>query len=167
MTVPAPPRRYYVVPPSGPAVGFDREEAAVAAAKAYGEGAHVVDTLATPYHPMASCIEQGEPVYLPIGAWDTRCSLDDSLIEAVKKGAAPIVQAFLAKGASVTARDGKGGTALHWAAARGVPDCLRVLLAAGADASARDAHGTTPLALARRKARPELVAILEAAGAAE
>ena len=167
MAVPAPPRRYYVVPPTGPAVGFDREEAAVAAAKAYGEGAYVVDTLATPYHPMASRIERGEPVYLPVGAWDTRCSLDASLIEAVKKGAAPIVLAFLAKGASVAARDAKGGTALHWAVARGVPDCLRALLAAGADAAASDAQGTTPLALARRKAKPDMIAILEAAGATE
>ncbi len=41
------PYRYYVPSPDGRAIfGFESTEAAETAARAYGEGAHVVDTLA-------------------------------------------------------------------------------------------------------------------------
>ena len=53
--------RYYVVSPSGAAVvGFDSAEVAARVAVKYGESAHIVDTRAAPYHPMA---EDGRTVY--------------------------------------------------------------------------------------------------------
>jgi hypothetical protein len=105
--------RYYVVSPGGEgAFGYDSAEAARAVACDYGPGAHIVDTAAMPYHPMVHRVDDGgEPVYLEYGAWDTRVGADRNLIEAIKKGYAPIVQAFLAKGANVNATDGDGGTA--------------------------------------------------------
>ena len=160
--------RYYVIPPAGEAAfGYDSAEAARAVAQEYGEGAHVVDTAAMPYYPMVERIEKGEPVYLEYGAWDTRVDRDRNLIEAVKKGYAPIVQAFLAKGADAGAADKTGGTALIWAVARGRPETVRLLLDKGADVNARDADGMTALALARRRNAEEIAEILLAAGAEE
>ncbi len=160
--------RYYVIPPGGEAAfGYDSAEAARAVARDYGEGAHVIDTAAMPYYPMAERIEGGEPVYLEYGAWDTRVDRDRNLIEAVKKGYAPIVQAFLAKGADAKAADDTGGTALIWAVARGRAETVRLLLGSGAEVNARDADGMTALALAKRKNAQELAEILLAAGAEE
>jgi hypothetical protein len=158
--------RYYVIPPGGEeAFGYDSAEAARAVGREYGEGAHIVDTAAMPYYPMVERIEDGQPVYLEYGAWDTRVDRDHNLIEAVKKGYAPIVQAFLAKGADVNAADNSGGSALIWAVARGRAETVRLLLASGADVNAQDADGMTALALARRKKAQELAEILLAAGA--
>ena len=158
--------RYYVIPPGGEdAFGYDSSEAAKGVAREYGDGAHVVDTAAMPYYPMVERIEAGEPVYLEYGAWDTRVGRDRNLIEAVKKGYAPIVQAFLAKGADVNAADDTGGTALIWAVARGRAETVRLLLDSGAAVNARDADGMTALALARRKNAQEIADILLAAGA--
>ena len=159
--------RYYVVSPGGEgAFGYDSAEAARAVACDYGPGAHIVDTGAMPYYPMVHRVDEvGEPVYLEYGAWDTRVGVDRNLIEAVKKGYPPIVQAFLAKGANVNAADGDGGTPLIWAVARGQPETVRLLLESGADANAADAEGMTALALARRRNAPELAEILLAAGA--
>jgi hypothetical protein len=109
--------------------------------------------------------DAGEPVYLEYGAWDTRVGVDRNLMEAVKKGYPPIVQAFLAKGANVNAADGDGGTPLIWAVARGQPETVRLLLESGADANAADAEGMTALKLAERKKLPEIAEILVAAGA--
>jgi hypothetical protein len=158
--------RYYVVSPSGAAVvGFDRAEVAARVAVEYGEGAHIVDTRATPYHPMAEIVRDGAPVYLEHGAWDTRTNPDLNLIEAVKKGCPAITRAFFAKAADIDAADKNGGTALIWAVAKGEPETLRLLIAAGADLDARDSKATSALVLARRKNRADLVEILEAAGA--
>lgn len=158
--------RYYVIPPGGEdAFGYDSAEAARVVALDFGEGAHVIDTAAMPYYPMAERIEGGAPVYLEYGAWDTRVDNDRNLIEAVKKGYAPIVQAFLAKGANVDAADDTGGTALIWAVARGRAETVRLLLDSGAAVNARDADGMTALALARRKDAREIAEILLAAGA--
>jgi hypothetical protein len=161
--------RYYVVSPGGEgAFGYDSAEAARAVACDYGPGAHIVDTAAMPYHPMVHRVDDGgEPVYLEYGAWDTRVGADRNLIEAIKKGYAPIVQAFLAKGANVNATDGDGGTPLIWAVARGRPETVRLLLESGADVGARDADGMTALVLARRRNAQELAEILLAAGAEE
>ncbi len=161
--------RYFVVSPDGETcVGYERRDIAKGAALEYGEGAHIVDTEARPYEPMVMRIEGREPVYLEHGAWDTRGSADDNLIEAVRHGYAPIVRAYLAKGAQVDARDERnGGTALIWAAAGKSPEVVRLLLDMGADVDARDRGGMTALAIARRKERAENIALLEAAGAEE
>ena len=159
--------RYYVVSPGGEGVfGYDSAEAARAVACDYGPGAHIVDTGAMSYYPMVHRVDEtGEPVYLEYGAWDTRVGVDRNLIEAVKKGYPPIVQAFLAKGANVNAADGDGGTSLIWAVARGQPETVRLLLESGADANAADGEGMTALRLAERKKLPEIAEILVAAGA--
>jgi hypothetical protein len=158
--------RYYVISPSGAAVvGYDNSEVAARVAVEYGEGAHIVDTQATPYHPMAEIVRDGAPVFLEHGAWDTRADPALNLIEAVKKGCPAITRAFLAKTTDIDAADKNGGTALIWAVAKGESESLRLLIAAGADTAARDAKATSALGLARRKNRADLTEILEAAGA--
>ena len=165
------PYRYYVRSPDGRAIfGFEKPEAAEFVALEYGVGASFVDTLAQAYMPMLQLVEtvEGKPrlVLGPIGGWDTgRFSLERDLIEAVKKGYVAIVHAFLAKGASVNARDGKGGSALHWAAARGKPEVARLLLAEGADASVYDAAGRSPLDVAEGRGQAEIAALLRQKGA--
>jgi ankyrin repeat protein len=71
------------------------------------------------------------------------------------------VHAFLEKGASARATDAKGGTALHWAVARGNADTVRLLLAAGADPATPDATGRTPLDLAKSRGATTIAALIE------
>ncbi len=139
----AEPYRYYVRSPDGRAIfGFESPEAAETAARAYGEGAHVVDTLAQAYRPMLQEMRGGELVIAGFGGWDTgRFGLDRDLIEGIKKGHVAIAHAFLAKGADANARDKHGGTALHWAVGGGRPEIVELLLEQGADPTARDAEG--------------------------
>jgi len=114
--------RFYVISPNGRMIlGLDLAEAAEATALEYGDGAQVVDTLAKNYQPMLQEVMNGELVISGVSGWDTGKpgQLDRDLIEAVKKGRAVIVRAFLEKGASANARDRNGGTALHWAAGTG------------------------------------------------
>jgi len=158
--------RFYVISPNGRMIlGLDLAEAAEATALEYGDGAQVVDTLAKNYQPMLQEVMNGELVISGVSGWDTGKpgQLDRDLIEAVKKGRAVIVRAFLEKGASANARDRNGGTALHWAAGGGKPEIVELLLDAGADASAVDHNGLTPLDVARRRGREAVVAILEKA----
>jgi len=157
-------RRFFVLSPdANRSDSFDSRGGAEAAALAWGEGAHIVDTVAQVYHPIAQRIENGATLYLEYGAWNTAVSADQNVIEAVKKGYAPIVRAFLNAGGSVNARDANGGSALHWAVARGDRATVELLLAAGADAKAVDAKGQTPLDVATRKNRDEIAGLLPAA----
>ncbi|KAB2847155.1 MAG: ankyrin repeat domain-containing protein [Hyphomicrobiaceae bacterium] len=155
--------RYFVRSADGRAIyGFEKLAAAETAAKAYGDGANLIDTLAQAYFPMLQTVAGGEIVYAGFGGWDTgRFALERDLIEAVKKGHPAIVHAFLEKGASARATDAKGGTALHWAVARGKLESVRLLLTAGADPAVKDATGQTPLDLARKRGNTEIVALLE------
>lgn len=163
-----PPRtyRYYVRSPDGRAIyGFDRLEAATAVALEYGVGAALVDTLAQAYYPIIQEVQATasgkELVFGAVGGWDTgRFGLDRDLIEAVKKGSAAIAHAFLAKGADPNARDGHGGPALHWAAARGKADIVSLLLQSGADVQATDGKGQSALDVARGRNAAEVVALL-------
>jgi hypothetical protein len=167
MPMAAKPRRYYVVSPDNRfATGYDRPEAAETAALGFGEGAHVVDTVGTPYKPAVMMVEGGELAYVGYGSFDSRLGLDANLIEAVKKGYPPAVKAFLARGADPDATDRNGGTALIWAVARGKAEVVRQLIEAGAEVSRADPDGTTPLGLATRKNKPTLIEILRDAGAA-
>ena len=159
-------RRYYVIPADErDIVSVDKPELAARFAVELGDGAHIVDTEAAAYFPMVQRIEDGEAVYLEYGGWDTSIGLDANLIQAAKKGYAPLVRAFLAKGAAAGAADGDGGTALIWAVAGGDGDCVALLIAAGADIDASDADGTTALALAQRKGRTAIAELLTRAGA--
>ncbi len=163
------PRRYYVRSPDGKAIaGYDNADTAKFVALEYGEGAHLVDTKAEAYHPMALRVENGELVYLEIGGWDTgRADVDRDLIEGIKKGHVAIVHAFLAKGADPGATDRNGGPALIWAVARGNAGIAELLLAHGADVNARDEDGTSALGLAVQRAKQDVIDVLKRAGAEE
>ena len=159
--------RYFVRAPDGRAIfGFETAEAAATAAREYGDGAHVIDTLAQAYLPMLQELRGGELVISGFGGWDTgRFGLDRDLIEAIKKGHVAIVHAFLAKGADPNARDKHGGPALHWAVGGGKAEIVRLLLDEGADATARDGAGQSALDLAEARGKGEIAALLRRAGA--
>ncbi|MBM3567232.1 MAG: ankyrin repeat domain-containing protein [Alphaproteobacteria bacterium] len=161
-------RRFYVVGAKLAPVGYDSEDIALKVAREMGEGTAVVDTQATPYHPMVRRIQNGEPMFDAVGAWPTRRAPEQNLIEAAKTGSSAIVAAFVAAfvaaGLDVNARDANGATALIWAVARRVPDCVKLLLAAGADASARDHKGKSALDLASAKGQDAIAALLRGAG---
>ena len=115
-------------------VGFDDLNAAGAVALDYGEGAHLVDTNAQAYHPIAQEASDGELVYVQIcGRGAGKFSVERNLNESIKKGHAAIVHAFLAVAPAVRlahevgrARLGEGaGLAVVIATAR------LVLMAAG------------------------------------
>ncbi len=163
------PYRYYVRSPDGRAMfGFESPGAAETAARAYGEGAHVVDTLAQAYKPMLQEWRGDELVIAGFGGWDTgRFGLDRDLIEGIKKGHVAIAHAFLAKGADANARDSHGGPALHWAVAGGRAETVKLLLDHGADPQARDAEGQTALDLAQKRGRDEIADLLRQVGAIE
>ena len=165
----AEPYRYYVRSPDGRAMfGFESPEAAETAARAYGEGVHVVDTLAQAYKPMLQEVRGGELVLAGFGGWDTgRFGLDRDLIEGIKKGHVAIAHAFLAKGANANARDSHDGPALHWAVAGSRAETVKLLLDHGADPNARDSQGQTALDLAKARDRDEIAEVLRKAGAAE
>jgi ankyrin repeat protein len=158
--------RYYVRSPDGRvAFGFDRDTVANAVALEHGPGATVIDTLAQAYVPMLQEVRlvDGKPslVLAPVGGWDTgRFGLDRDLIESVKRGRVEIAHAFLEKGASANARDDKGSTALHWAAARGEKKIVELLLARGADIGARDGSGRSALEVAELRGKPEIAELL-------
>jgi ankyrin repeat protein len=75
------------------------------------------------------------------------------------------VEALLARGADVNAREHKGQTATMWAAADGHVDVVDALLKAGADFRTPLASGFTPLFFAVREGRTDVVFRLIQAGA--
>ena len=76
------------------------------------------------------------------------------------------IQALLAGGADVNARDDEAGsTPLHQAAASGDVTAIRALLAGGADVNARDDAGSTPLHQAAMLGRAAIIPTLLAGGA--
>jgi ankyrin repeat protein len=159
-------RRFYIIPADSGTrapeiVCVGTIELAERFAVEFGDGAHIVDTLAAPYYPMVRRIEDGAPVYLEFGGWDMVAHPETNLIEAVKKACPPMVRAFLAKGCDPNATDRNGGTALIWAVARGDAEAVRLLIAAGASVATADANGMTALKLARDRGRDEITALLE------
>ena len=161
------PYRYDVRSPDGRAIfGFESPEAAETAARAYGEGAHVVDTLAQGYLPRLQEMRSDELVLAGFGGWDTgRFGLDRDLIEGIKKGHVAIAHAFLAKGADANARDRHDGPALHWAVGSVKAETVKLLLDHGPEVSARDAQGQTALGLAEARGRERIAELLRQAGA--
>ncbi len=163
--MPRNPNRYYTRSADGKAIyGFDRAEAAEAAALAFGEGAYVVDTLAKGYQPMLSEVIGGELLIAGLSGWDTGKpgQLDLDFIEAAKKHIA-LAHAFLEKGANINAAGKDGGTALHWAVGGNKPDIVRLLLERGAKAAPVDTQGQTPLHIAQKKNRSDIVALIREA----
>ena len=71
---------------------------------------------------------------------------------AARSGSAAAVEALLARGAAVDARESlRAQTALMWAAAEGHDDVIRALVGKGADLAARSKNGFTPLLFAARE----------------
>lgn len=156
--------RFVVLSPDGAmVVGYDRLEIARAVAQDYGDGAHIIDTGAMAYHPLAERIENGEPVYLGYGGWDTTVDPIENLIEAIKKGYPPMVRAFAENVSDFNQCGRAGGTPLHWAIARRKPALVQLLLDLGAAPSQKDREGTTPLDLAKHKELSEISDLLRAA----
>jgi hypothetical protein len=76
-----------------------------------------------------------------------------------------ILEALVAAGGDVKAKDGNSSTPLLWAAQTGcTPSAVRALLKAGADPSARAKGGATPLMFADIFQRKEIGDMLRAAG---
>ena len=95
------------------------------------------------------------------------CAILSPLMEASRKGDTDQVQALLAKGADVNAKDNDGFTALMWAAFYDRTETVQALLAKGADVNAKENHGATALMGAKRKGHKEIVRILKQSGAKE
>ncbi|XP_049769744.1 ankyrin-3-like isoform X3 [Schistocerca cancellata] len=84
------------------------------------------------------------------------------LIQAAEEGAVEKLQALLAAGADVGARDGDRNTALHWAVAEGHVGAARCLVEAGADVAATNNEKNTPLHTAAYRGREAMVQLLVA-----
>ena len=87
------------------------------------------------------------------------------LIEASYNGETDKVQALLAKGADVNAKDIMGVTALMEAAMQGHTETVKVLLTHGADVSAKTNDGNTALMGAALESHTDIVLALLAKGA--
>ncbi|XP_049941650.1 CARD- and ANK-domain containing inflammasome adapter protein-like [Schistocerca serialis cubense] len=88
------------------------------------------------------------------------------LIQAAKEGAIGDLQALLASGADVRARDSDlEWTALHWAAFWGHVEVVRWLVGAGAEVDARNDYEATPLHFAAGSDRVAVVRVLTASSA--
>ncbi len=89
-------------------------------------------------------------------------NLNSQLIEAGKKGETGNIEAWLAAGAEVDAKDEKGVTALMHASAEGHTESVEVLLDAGADVDAQANDGLTALMVVARGNTETARALLEA-----
>jgi len=88
------------------------------------------------------------------------------LLQVTEAGDIVQMEALLAKGAEVNARNAHGWTPLHVAAAGGDPAVLALLLKHGADVHAQSHIGTTPLDNATtRGGRQAVIDLLLAHGA--
>ena len=155
--------RYFVRSPDGVSITrYGRPEAAELAAKSLGENAHVVDTLAPVYVPMIQRVVDGELKILGVGGWGAdRLSLEQNLLQAIKRKQVAIVHAFVAKGADPDTRDERGRPAIIWAVASGRPEIVQFLLEQGADPAATDPQGVTALGLATERQETEIIAAIE------
>lgn len=90
---------------------------------------------------------------------------DAQLLSAAMNGELPAISAALEAGASPSATDGNGRTALHMVAANGLRQAIGDLLERGADIDAVDTEGLTPLHMATGYQRPDTVRALLAVGA--
>jgi len=92
--------------------------------------------------------------------------LNEDLLEAVRKGDAPSVEALIAKGANVNASWRYGETPLFFACDRGFTPVVKVLLEHGADVNIKDSfYGMTPVTRAADKDHVDIVKMLLAKGA--
>lgn len=89
----------------------------------------------------------------------------DALFRAAVGNDVATIEAELANGAELEARDGQGRTALLLATRAAATEAARVLIAAGADANAKDDISDTPYLYAGAEGRTEILRLLLAAGA--
>jgi len=123
---------------------------------------HVVDTLAPVYVPMIQRVVDGELQILGVGGWGADClSLEQNLLQAIKRKQVAIVHAFFAKGADPDTRDERGKPAIIWAVASGQPEIVQFLLEKGADPTATDPEGVSALGLATERREMEIIGVLE------
>ena len=90
---------------------------------------------------------------------------DQPLADAARDAEWSVVRALVEQGADVTARQGDGATALHWAAYWDEVDLADLLIGAGADANAANDLGVTPLWAAAENRSAAMVRRLLDAGA--
>ncbi|CBJ31924.1 EsV-1-199 [Ectocarpus siliculosus] len=87
------------------------------------------------------------------------------LMHAICNDHPSVVSILLSKGASVSAINDEGNTALHLSAFAGYVVVTKMLLKAGASVAATGAQGATPLHFAAEKGHLEVVKVLTHAGA--
>jgi hypothetical protein len=157
--------RYFVRSPDGASISsYDRPKAAELAAKSLGENAHVVDTLAPVYVPMIQRVVDGELQILGVGGWGAdRLSLEQNLLQAIKRKQVAIVHTFVAKGADPGTRDERGRPAIIWAVASGRPEIVQFHLEQGADPAVTDPEGVSALGLATERQETEIIAAIKQA----
>ncbi len=90
---------------------------------------------------------------------------DQALADAAQRGEWDVTRALIAEGADVTARQGDGATALHWAAYWDDGEVADLLIHAGADVNAANDLGVTPLWAACENGSAAVVRRLLDAGA--
>jgi uncharacterized protein len=94
---------------------------------------------------------------------DVGVTSEDGFVAAAGQGDQAAVDAFLAAGVDINARDRHGSTALMAAAGSGRVDVMQALIAKGADINATKPDGWTPLiAAAQAGSGPAVRALLEA-----
>ena len=90
---------------------------------------------------------------------------DQPLADAARNADWGVVRALVEQGADVTARQGDGATALHWAAYWDEVELVDLLIRGGADVNAANDLGVTPLWTAAENRSPAMVRRLLDAGA--
>jgi uncharacterized protein len=89
----------------------------------------------------------------------------EAFVESAKKGDIHAVKLFLAAGMDPNAKDGRGNTALLWAAAEGHVPIIDALLKAKANVNEKDRDGVTALSWAAARGNKDVVHLLLAKGA--
>ena len=117
---------------------------------------------APPLTPVAA----PSPALHPARTAPSPAPTDSPVADAAMRGDIAAVRELLAAGADVSAAQGDGMTALHWAAERGDPDLARMLLYAGARVDPVTRIGSyAPLHLAARSGSAAVAGLLLDAGA--